>query len=1185
METPDLAEGKAAVLVPEHEKLANDKMIDKHGSSIAGSSNTSIPVAESPKVSVLASKSGMNFVIPRNKIFGAIVPVTKPSKWEPCEPKKEDPTQPSRKTKWGADLTQDAVVKRGRALALQTRAEQIAAQLESGNLDIDNNDGTRSPSPPPIYDQLGHRMNTREGRKREQLDLERREAIGECLKLNPSYKPPSGYKSVPKEAKLFIPAKDHPGYNFIGLILGPRGNTQKRMEAETGTKITIRGKGAVKEGKLQAFRRDGKEVDGAFEDLHVHITADTYEKVDAAVAIIEPLLTPISEDRNTHKIKQLRELAEMNGTVRDFTRACTICGDVGHREWQCPKDKLTTFQAKVMCRFCGDGGHPSIDCPLKRSGQGKVLDKEYLNFLEELGSGLGGIDTPTDSDVHPPGFETNSVTRPMLLTASGALPMPSRWMFSASGSEAMTDFAPRAAADGASDIGGFPRFPFPIPPFGRTGRGGFNFFLPPFFHPGLIAAFFGGRPPPFPGQGGFPPRMPLDPRAMLSFFRGRFPFPPFGLRPDMRPPTSSNTPDNQQSTGEDQRAQASDLVEGGGTQVNPEMYGELQATDVTLNTSQSQDASIVESAKPSLATSPMSSDAASSYASAMAPSYLSVPVPPSSSATASTMSTFPFIPTFPSMTPPSSLPPAAPVLPHSVLLPSPPPPAPPLAPALPAASSSFTLPVSPVRGIMPSVRPALPSIRPAVPPIAPVVPSLAHTASTSGSNILPSVLQTPCFSTVGNLGQASSDACSSVEGTANVISSSISSNVPRPPQPWTDITVAAQPSWPQGQHSHAPTSPQQSSQVFTWQHQISRYPSQAVHEPLPSQSMGYPPPPLPFSTQSNQVGSMSVPTHLAPAASNNFSFVRPQGTAHFLSPPLPPVSGPNHLTQSPLLASQVQSSTQNSPGSVQPLFSSFTPVHPRPSHDHFGLSLLPPSNNPHIQAALVPLNPPPHSSGFSNTRFLPPPLPGPQIRLGSASNLSPQVPMGDHRPVFSFNQSMPVPLHSFSFQPQEAPTARSQVAYVSEKSASFQTPEFSTVRPWQPYAQASMSPSPSSITAAMKSPLFYPQEVLDKGNTYDYNPRVSMSPHSVYPVLHQQSGMSRTPSTSFDQNVSVTSNFLGVTGINPLSSIRPGVQQAWVQPQTGRTQNWAESHHGTGISETEEVDPEYEKLMESVGVI
>jgi hypothetical protein len=44
----------------------------------------------------------------------------------------------------------------------QTRAEQIAAQLEMGHLEIDTNEATCSPSPPPIYDSNGQRTNTRE---------------------------------------------------------------------------------------------------------------------------------------------------------------------------------------------------------------------------------------------------------------------------------------------------------------------------------------------------------------------------------------------------------------------------------------------------------------------------------------------------------------------------------------------------------------------------------------------------------------------------------------------------------------------------------------------------------------------------------------------------------------------------------------------------------------------------------------------------------------------------------------------------------------------------------------------------------------------------------------------------------------------------------------------------------------
>ncbi len=49
-----------------------------------------------------------------------------------------------------------------------------------------------------------------------------------------------------KTRKLYIPIKKYPEYNFIGLIIGPRGITQKNMERETGAKIAIRGRGSVK---------------------------------------------------------------------------------------------------------------------------------------------------------------------------------------------------------------------------------------------------------------------------------------------------------------------------------------------------------------------------------------------------------------------------------------------------------------------------------------------------------------------------------------------------------------------------------------------------------------------------------------------------------------------------------------------------------------------------------------------------------------------------------------------------------------------------------------------------------------------------------------------------------------------------------------------------------------------------
>lgn len=36
-------------------------------------------------------------------------------------------------------------------------------------------------------------------------------------------------------------------FNFVGKLLGPRGNTFKRLQANTGTKMSILGKGSMRE--------------------------------------------------------------------------------------------------------------------------------------------------------------------------------------------------------------------------------------------------------------------------------------------------------------------------------------------------------------------------------------------------------------------------------------------------------------------------------------------------------------------------------------------------------------------------------------------------------------------------------------------------------------------------------------------------------------------------------------------------------------------------------------------------------------------------------------------------------------------------------------------------------------------------------------------------------------------------
>jgi len=206
--------------------------------------------------------------------------------------------------------------------------------------------------------------------------------------MYPSFKPPADFAPVntKKTRKIYIPVEKHPEYNFIGLIIGPRGNTQKRMEKETGCKIVIRGKGSIKEGK---HRKDGVKDPGEDDILHVLITADSEDQLDRATKMINELLVPVEEGKNEHKRQQLRELAEINGTLRD-------------KNWMTPLNFEPSFEpANVKCAICGEVSHPTSDCSLRGNaplpGQAALVS-EYDKFLSEIGEAPMPTQAPKSSE-------------------------------------------------------------------------------------------------------------------------------------------------------------------------------------------------------------------------------------------------------------------------------------------------------------------------------------------------------------------------------------------------------------------------------------------------------------------------------------------------------------------------------------------------------------------------------------------------------------------------------------------------------------------------------------------------------------------------------------------------------------------------------------------------------------------
>jgi hypothetical protein len=98
----------------------------------------------------------------------------------------------------------------------------------------------RSPSPDAKYNVHGTRKNARHLRVRDQLKERKENIIQKLVATCPSYRPPNDWRPAKKTRKLYIPAQEAPGRNFVGLLIGPRGRTQQELEQRTGAKITIR---------------------------------------------------------------------------------------------------------------------------------------------------------------------------------------------------------------------------------------------------------------------------------------------------------------------------------------------------------------------------------------------------------------------------------------------------------------------------------------------------------------------------------------------------------------------------------------------------------------------------------------------------------------------------------------------------------------------------------------------------------------------------------------------------------------------------------------------------------------------------------------------------------------------------------------------------------------------------------
>ncbi|KAI4883648.1 hypothetical protein NFI96_015506 [Prochilodus magdalenae] len=114
-------------------------------------------------------------------------------------------------------------------------------------------------------------------------------------------------KNVRVTQRVLIPVKQYPRFNFVGKILGPQGSTIKRLQEDTGAKISVLGKGSMRDKNKEEELRKGGEPKYAHlaMELHVYIEVfapipECYLRMAHAMDEVKKFLMPVENMDEMH---------------------------------------------------------------------------------------------------------------------------------------------------------------------------------------------------------------------------------------------------------------------------------------------------------------------------------------------------------------------------------------------------------------------------------------------------------------------------------------------------------------------------------------------------------------------------------------------------------------------------------------------------------------------------------------------------------------------------------------------------------------------------------------------------------------------------------------------------------------------------------------------------------------------
>ncbi|XP_063629002.1 KH domain-containing, RNA-binding, signal transduction-associated protein 2-like isoform X1 [Cydia splendana] len=106
-------------------------------------------------------------------------------------------------------------------------------------------------------------------------------------------------KPVKVTVKVLVPLKEHPKFNFVGKLLGPKGNTMKQLQEETMCKMAVLGRGSMRDRQKEEELRNSLDPKYAHltDELHVEISAlappaEAHARIAYALAEVKKYLLP-----------------------------------------------------------------------------------------------------------------------------------------------------------------------------------------------------------------------------------------------------------------------------------------------------------------------------------------------------------------------------------------------------------------------------------------------------------------------------------------------------------------------------------------------------------------------------------------------------------------------------------------------------------------------------------------------------------------------------------------------------------------------------------------------------------------------------------------------------------------------------------------------------------------------------